>query len=581
MGLMTGSLVKLGAILRLNPNQIYGHIRRRLRNRIVPRFAQGYRAGLEAAAETMPAFAPAPGVRALAEMITDFYEAEYADTIPGCYDGRFRLMNKTVDFGSADTIDWRIAADEGARQIWRSNLSQMGYLPVAARQDAERALVYASRLVTNFAAAAKFENSGDFVEIWHPYIASRRVLSLLSLLVIAPDHLHGTDDWQTIWKFVRFNVAYVQRNLEIDLGFNHLERNLACLALFYLCCEHTPDGIEPILSAQFDPIVRHTVCDDGVPKERSGMYHALTIESFRIYRELPFWSEQQRKLLEARLVQLETALAALTLGDGYPVMFNDAWLGENPTTRAIIGDREIGFHAMPEGGYVRLAGQDWIVVMDAGPIGPNENPGHGHADYLSIEASVGAQRLIVDPGTLLYTAGALRNELRSWEAHNGPCIVGARPVTFVDSFKVGKHAAASFETIENRADAQRASGVLAFDAYRVSRDVRLAGDTLAVTDRWSGPGARQSRFLIPKSWALTREPDSIVLRNENNIVTLTWAECADVSVNSSNWSLYYRINEEAHEFVFQPKDDVTSLTFQTASLTTGLDDSRKLQRSAL
>lgn len=581
MGLLNGSFVKLGAILRLNPNQIYGHIRRRLRNRIVPHFAARYRAGLQSATQKMPAFAPAPGVRALAEMIADFYEAEYADTIPGCYDGRFHLMNKTVDFGSVDTIDWRVAADEGARQIWRSNLSQMGYLPVAIRQEPERAFAYAAHLVTNFASAAKFENSRDFVEIWHPYIASRRVLSLLSLLVLAPSHLRSTRDWQTIWEFVRFNVAYVQRNLEIDLGFNHLERNLACLALFYLCCEHGQNEIASILSAQFDPIVRHTICDDGVPKERSGMYHALTIESFRIFRELPFWTKDQRELLEARLVQLEIALAALTLGDGYPVMFNDAWLGENPTTRAIVGDREIGFHAMPEGGYVRLAGRGWAVVMDAGPIGPNENPGHGHADYLSIEASVGSHRIIVDPGTLLYTAGTLRNELRSWEAHNGPCILGAKPVTFVDSFKVGKHAAATFDQIDGNSDVQRASGHLAFDAYRVSREVKLEGDVLSVTDKWSGPGARQSRFLIPKIWSLTRNGDSILLQNEENAVTLTWADCADVTVNSSNWSLYYRINEDAHELLFQPKGDAISISFQAASLAAKQESPRTLQRSAL
>ena len=56
------------------------------------------------------------------------------------------------------------------------------------------------------------------------------------------------------------------------------------------------------------------------------MYHALTIESCRIYSALPIWSKEQRALLDFRLSTMETALAALTLGDGHRCFSTISWL---------------------------------------------------------------------------------------------------------------------------------------------------------------------------------------------------------------------------------------------------------------
>src|SRR5206468_1027086 len=121
---------------------------------------------------------------------------------------------------------------------------------------------------------ARFAESGDFADLWHPYIASRRALSLSALLLLVPE-ARGTADWQTVERFLRLNVAYIMRNLEIDLGFNHLERNLAALALFALGSRVVPPAIAAALRANFTPIVLDSICDDGVPKERSGMYLVL------------------------------------------------------------------------------------------------------------------------------------------------------------------------------------------------------------------------------------------------------------------------------------------------------------------
>lgn len=558
----TGAIVKLGAMARMEPRQFYGHIHRRVRNKVVPLLATRYRQSLGNAADALPPFAPVEGAAALAELVTSFYAAEYSGTLPDAFDGRFHLMNRTVDFGSVEAIDWRVVADEGDRQIWRANLSQMSYLAVALRDYPDRAFPFAARVIRSFRSAVRFENSRDFQEAWHPYIASRRALALTSLLILAQDRQKGSDDWIEIEDFLRLNVAYIIRNLEVDIGVNHLERNLSALSMFALCCAEVPAEIAKILRDNFEAIVRKTVCDDGVPKERSAMYHALTIESCRIYSALPIWSGQQRALLGFRLSTMEAALAALTLGDGHPVLFNDSWLGENPPTRDIVGDRDIGFHIMPEGGYVRMRSRDWIVVMDAGPIGPRENPGHGHADFLAVEASIGKQRFFVDPGTLVYTAGETRDHLRSWEAHNGPAFAGAHPVTFIDSFKVGKSAAAVLDKAEELHGVQRSQGSLQFAGYRVSRSTTLDGRTLTIRDRWTGEGTRRSRFLVPAEWELEKADDALWFRCGGHVSRLTWSAEAAVQVAPAHWSRYYRIEEPAHELVFSPSPHLDWIELQ-------------------
>ncbi len=45
-------------------------------------------------------------------------------------------------------------------------------------------------------------------------------------------------------------------------------------------------------------------------------------------------------------------------------------------------------------------GDPWTVFYDVGPIGPDYQPGHGHADTLTLETSYRGQRLFVDPAPM-------------------------------------------------------------------------------------------------------------------------------------------------------------------------------------
>lgn len=78
-----------------------------------------------------------------------------------------------------------------------------------------------------------------------------------------------------------------------------------------------------------------------------------------------------------------------------------------------------GHAAYPSGGwYVMRHGELWAIVR-CGDVGLGGIGAHAHNDQLSFELAVGAQPLVVDPGSYLYTADAqARNEFRSTGAHS-------------------------------------------------------------------------------------------------------------------------------------------------------------------
>lgn len=101
------------------------------------------------------------------------------------------------------------------------------------------------------------------------------------------------------------------------------------------------------------------------------------------------------------------------------LMGPDAWstyaaLGTTPASRA-------GAHYPAAGYFIQRSGsgeQESHVVFDCGGLGMLRG-GHGHADALSLVLSVGAEEMLIDPGTYLYnSAPEWRNYFRSTRAHN-------------------------------------------------------------------------------------------------------------------------------------------------------------------
>ncbi len=101
---------------------------------------------------------------------------------------------------------------------------------------------------------------------------------------------------------------------------------------------------------------------------------------------------------------------------------------EPPGTSSQLASR-----SFPEGGFVALRNQHFMVFADTGPIGL-----HGNNDTLSFTLhTADGTAWIVDPGTGCYTRNeVLRNTLRSTAAHNTPYIDETEIAEFAGLWRV-------------------------------------------------------------------------------------------------------------------------------------------------
>jgi uncharacterized heparinase superfamily protein len=252
----------------------------------------------------------------------------------------------------------------------------------------------------------------------------------------------------------------LEKRLEFHLGGNHLFSNAKALVFagaFFegsLACRWMNLGLS-ILEREMP----RQILFDGGHYERTPMYHAIAFEDVldlvNVVRRYPdavpdrsrvfvdTWSE-----LASRM---ESALELMCHPDGDIASFNDAARGIAPSPaelRRYARDLGIEVHASRLGtvsrlggtGYLKLISDDVIAILDAAPVGPDELPGHAHADTLSFELSIGRHRVLVNGGTSTYEAGDLRQRERSTPSHNTVTIDGEDSSEVWASFRVGRRA---------------------------------------------------------------------------------------------------------------------------------------------
>jgi uncharacterized heparinase superfamily protein len=235
--------------------------------------------------------------------------------------------------------------------------------------------------------------------------------------------------------------------LEHHLRGNHLLESALTLKFLAACFRGgSAERWNRLGDALLEEELREQFLPDGGHCERSPMYHALLTQGLLdLVNVLPESDSQRSRLLE-RLPAILGFLAALRHPDGEIALFNDAAFGIAPEPAALLeyasglGLRAspVGPGVFPETGYyVWGAGRDALMV-DAGPIGPDYLPAHGHGDIFSFELSLDGRRVVVDGGTSTYEAGQERDWVRSTRAHNTVEIAGADQCEFFAAFRVGR-----------------------------------------------------------------------------------------------------------------------------------------------
>ena len=335
----------------------------------------------------------------------------------------FRFLNREKSFPDGQ-IDW-VSGD--MPKLWRYNLHYFDYLSGSSRSRDEKAALISNWITRNVPGAQ---------DAWEPYTLSLRMVNWIKFFLRTDPVLHH--EWlhslyaQGLW---------LEHNLEDHLLANHYLKNGVALFFAGVYFEGTDADRwlakgRQILANELD----EQFLSDGGHYERSPMYHAISLVDYLDVLNLMTGSqralhfdEQQR--FTSRIHEALTFLDDICLPDGDIPLFNDAALGIAPPPGDILtyGNRIMTYKRRSfsaglttseksQTGYYVIRDASDMMVIDCGPVGPDYQPGHAHADTLSFELAVNGRRIIVDSGVYDYEPGRRRTYARSTRAHNTLCI---------------------------------------------------------------------------------------------------------------------------------------------------------------
>lgn len=277
---------------------------------------------------------------------------------------------------------------------------------------------------------------------WHPYPLSLRLVNWLThaswLLSNAEGESLPDEFIAGFWELTLAQAKHLASNPETWLEGNHLIKNMKALVYAGACIP----GCEGLLMQGLPGLLRALkaqVNADGGHYEASPWYHAQVLEDVLDVSALLRKAGGVPPQLAETAERMAAALAFYRHPDGGLALFNDGAVGDAAHLDRLLkraGNPDAP-RILPDTGYARLERGGTVLLLDAGKVGPDENPGHAHADTLSLELSLAGERVIVNGGTYAYQH-RLRNLFRGTAAHATVSVDGADSAEVWAGFRVGR-----------------------------------------------------------------------------------------------------------------------------------------------
>jgi uncharacterized heparinase superfamily protein len=392
-------------------------------------------------------------------------------------------------FNEVHDLDTMLGWDNPAvEKLWRYNLH---YFDTLNAENAEQLHdQHRSLLVRWIRDNPPGKGSG-----WEPYPTSLRIVNWIKWALAGNSlDVHELESLAT-------QVRWLSSRLEIHLLGNHLFANAK--ALVFAGLFFSGQEAEKWLKIGLRTLAKEIpeqILPDGGQFERSTMYHALALEDMldllNLMRAFDNALDDASRAVTAtwsrRIAPMHAWLATMSHPDRQISFFNDSAFGiAVPTEKldqyaARLGyqfpaDLPNGVSHLVDSGYVRIQSKDAVALLDVGPIGPDYLPGHAHADTLSFELSLFAQRIFVNSGTSQYGLGAERLRQRSTAAHNTVVIDQQNSSEVWSGFRVARRAIP--KDLHIAEDGGMTTVACSHDGYR-----RLVGKNIHRRIWISGPG---------------------------------------------------------------------------------------------
>ncbi len=403
---------------------------------------------------------------------------------------------------------------------------------------------------------------------WEPYPVSLRVVNWIKWMLgegrAAPEALAS----------LAVQARWLERRLETHLLGNHLLANAKALVFagVFFAGPEAERWLGKGLSLYRDQLPEQVLADGG-HFERSPMYHAIILEDLLDLINLTQAYDLSGAPVLADLIPTADAmrawLKAMCLGDERIGFFNDAAFAiaaepaELEAYAARLGlidiaDPADGITDLKASGYARLQCGEAVVLVDAAPIGPDYLPGHAHADTLSFEWSLGAERIVVNGGTSVYGTSPEREAERSTAAHSTIEIAELNSSEVWSGFRVGRRA----RIVERRFEEAETELIVeaAHDGYRWlpgrplhRRRWALGDGVLRVHDEIDGAGAAVARLHLGRGVAARVDEGGLSggLTTPGGRV-IAWRASHPVRVEASHWAPEFGLRLKTQALVAAP-----------------------------
>jgi len=430
----------------------------------------------------------------------------------GSYDGHsFRFLNHGLPFEGENR--WR---PEGADRLWVYNLHYFQYIHSL---PPSRALA----LISDWIEANK-DPAGPG---WEPYPIAMRVREWIEWLIghadLEPSRL------EALSANIAIQTEALARQIEYHLLGNHLLEDAITLCWAGLSLEGP--AAKGWLEKGHEILKKQLACQvlqDGTHEERSPMYQALLAEALLRLAEVAGCSARARAreirtFAEAAGRAMLASLGRFVHPDGDYALFNDCALGIAPTI-AELNQRFPEHLSSPTGtggGVWRLHDAGYMgwesaaggyMIYDAGAMGPDHQPGHGHADVLSFELSHHGRRVVTDTGVYSYNAGDIRSYDRGTSAHNTLQLDNFEQAELWSAFRCGRRPMVLEANLEESEEMLQLAGSYeaplgSFSTYRHGRNVARTGGEIRFLDEVNAAGAHTAilRLHLAPGITLGRE----------------------------------------------------------------------------
>jgi uncharacterized heparinase superfamily protein len=346
------------------------------------------------------------------------------------------------------------------------------------------------------------ENPAGMGNGWEPYPISLRLVNWIRWW-----NREGIND-ELIARSIDQQTDALIKQLEYNILGNHLFANAK--ALFFAGIFLKGARADKAYSLGLK-ILRREIPEqflaDGGHFELSPMYHSTMLWDLLDLINLAQISKKQELTADIDLwkdvaTKAFKWLQVLTHPDGEISFFNDSAFGIAPKPEKIIAyGKQLGivipeaksqvFVNLKESGYSRINMPGHVAIVDHAAVGPDYLPGHAHADSLSLEWSVGKQRVLVNSGTSIYGVSQERLRQRQTGAHNTVVVDGKDSSEVWGGFRVARRAYSKLTKVDEKATKVVLS--IEHDGYSRSpgnvihqREIKATETDLQITDHVLG-----------------------------------------------------------------------------------------------